>query len=171
MSYFFPKLRFEISVVINFVSLVPKRRHVSHKFYQIGFVHCTPDSVLTTAGVWPNCRLETNLVCFEPTVGSCWEKTRQRDRVQCSSCDKPRTSAYFLRICWQIKHQSGRVTTLSVVCPDCCVVTCRFWLQCSHGLLGGREKEGGSWSVVVKELRVNTVEPLITDTLINGHLQ
>jgi len=28
-------------------------------------------------------------------------------------------------------------TTLYGVCPDCCVVSCRFWLQCSRGLRRG----------------------------------
>jgi hypothetical protein len=63
------RLRFEISVVIIFVSLVPKRQHISHKFYQISFFQGTANRVLTAAGVWPD-SLELR------------GETRQPDRVQ-----------------------------------------------------------------------------------------
>jgi hypothetical protein len=105
--------------MIIFVSLVPKRRHISHKFYQITFVHCTLNHVRTAAGVWLDCWLETNLVCFEPTLGSCWEKTRQLDQVQCNRCCKQYSSRFML------PYLESAQT----------VVLCRFWLQCSHGLM------------------------------------
>jgi hypothetical protein len=97
------------SLVIIFVSLVPKRRHISHKLYQISFVHSTPNHVLTAAGVRPVCRLETNLVSFEPLDGSYWEKTRQADRVQCSRCVKQCSGPFLPRIFWEITRQTDRV--------------------------------------------------------------
>jgi hypothetical protein len=67
------------------------------------------------------------------TARNSWETKRQWDRVQCSSCNA-RTHAFLLRICLQITRRSDRVTTVSAVCPDCCVVSCRFWLQHSQDL-------------------------------------
>jgi hypothetical protein len=113
------RLRFEISVVIIFVSLVPKRRHISHKFFHISFVHCTPNQVLmqqvsrqtvdsNAAGVWPDCRLEFSR-CLGQTVGSCWETTLQSDWVQCSHWSKQCNSPFLLRICWKTTCQADRV--------------------------------------------------------------
>jgi hypothetical protein len=127
--------------------LGPKRRNICHKFYQISFfLHCAPNHVLTAAGVRPDCRLETNLVCFAPTVRSCWEKTRQSDGVQCSRCDKQCSSPFLLRICWEITCQADLVQCkrcskqyrgrfmLPYLASVQTVLLCRFWLECSHGL-------------------------------------
>jgi len=57
------------SVMALFVSLVPERRHISHKFYQINFVHCTNTYMLTAAGVWSDCRLQTYLFCWAKQSG------------------------------------------------------------------------------------------------------
>ena len=38
----------------------------------------------------------TIIVCFEQTVRTCCETTRQWDRFQCSSCDKQRTLCIFI---------------------------------------------------------------------------
>ena len=29
----------------------------------------------TAAGIWPDCRIETNPLCWRQTVGRCWEIT------------------------------------------------------------------------------------------------
>jgi hypothetical protein len=105
------QLRFEISVVIISVSFVPNRRHISHKFFQMSFVHWTPNHVLIAAGVRPDWLLDTNLICFEPTVGSCWEKTRQSHRVQCNHCRKQYSSPFLLPYLESVQ------TVVSVLAP------------------------------------------------------
>ena len=38
----------------------------------------------TAAGIWPDCRLETNPLCWRQTVGRCWVTTFQSYRFHCS---------------------------------------------------------------------------------------
>jgi hypothetical protein len=60
-------------------------------------------------------------------------------------------SQQFLAVCTkrlQITRLSDRVTTLSAVCPDCCVVSCRFWLQCSHDLRRSEADDDGDYDKI-----------------------
>jgi hypothetical protein len=89
------------------------------------------------------------------------------------------------RICLRITRRSDRVTTLSAVCPDCCVVLCRFWHQCSHGLtvvlhtpIGLREKRWSTWCVstihhdnlIITQLLTRLVYMFIRSVKINAFM-
>ena len=43
----------------------------------------------TAAGIWPDCRLETNPLRWRQTFGRCWEVTFHSDRFQCSRWHNP----------------------------------------------------------------------------------
>jgi hypothetical protein len=93
------QLRFEISVVIIFISLVPKRRHISHKFYQVRFVHCTPNHALTAAGVWPDCRLERTRFVSSRQSGVAGRKRASRIGFSVAAAIS-NTAAHFYFLIW-----------------------------------------------------------------------
>jgi len=45
-SHFISVIWLAISAMVLFVSLVPKRQHISDSFYQISFVHCTNSHII-----------------------------------------------------------------------------------------------------------------------------
>ena len=65
ISYFIPKSRFEISVVLFFLTFYSQNGG-TYLTNQVNSVHCTnySNNLVTAASVWPNCRPDTNLFCW-----------------------------------------------------------------------------------------------------------
>jgi hypothetical protein len=88
-----------------FVSLVPKRSHISYNFYSIYFVHCNDTHIL--------CQLQQ---VSGQTVGLL--------QTHFVGPDCQRFLGYYTAVESVLVFQFQLQT----------VVLCQFWLQCSHGI-------------------------------------
>ena len=85
----------------------------------------------------------TIIVCFEQTVRTCCETTRQWDRFQCSSCDKQRTLCIFIHNLFADNESVGSgyylICSLSrLLCcvgSDCNLATALFHKKNGHFVL------------------------------------
>jgi hypothetical protein len=100
-DYILGAVKNDMQVYFNF--------HISHKFYLICFVHCTPIMcLLQQVSGQTVCSKQTYFVSSRQS-GVAGRKQAGSDRVQCSRCDKQYSGPFLLRICWEITCQTDRV--------------------------------------------------------------
>jgi len=75
--------------------------------------------MLNAAGVWPACRLETNLFCWARQSGVVGRQHASRIGFSVATITSSEVVDFYL---------------LCGVCPDCCVVLCWFCRQFSRTL-------------------------------------
>jgi hypothetical protein len=98
------------------VFLVPKRRHISYKFYQISFVHCTNTGDSNCSRYLARLSVRIKRILLGQTFGSCCETTPSRIGYSVATTATKQV-VDFLHSCLE---------------PVQTVVLCRSWLQRSH---------------------------------------